>query len=478
MLLAMVAIAHGQGLLVNFDDQSFYRATSYLSTSPSDPLLAQLRDHLQSRAHELDPYEYERYRLRLELFGNYMLSNWSVRLLENLPLHSAYQSVFVANLTLHLAAASSAFWALGRFGQLQFSLRMFFLLSLAPSVLFDVFALAGWRGYMRELIFPFHNPIVLWAATVPRGTSLTFFFAALLLWLDAGDTARPGPRRSGPAILLATLSILAHRSMGLLLLGTGLSFWLVRRLVVGDPMVIVQRLRVREFLMLLNGLIAMVAVLKLVLLFAYGSAEIHILVPGSPQTAKGLLRSLVGMTAWIAATNLLVWWWLELRSEERVRSGEALRVGDGFFMVFVAFGALVLGLNVFQPSVSLWYGPLLYATEAGVRLVGVAHIVWWMLLAVCVMTHVAVGRSAVGERGLAASVLAVAVVAALQLSQSARNGAAVAEILNGEKLAIRARELLARPGTEAYRDEARYFHAVANEVRARHVEGRGGSSGR
>src|SRR5574341_151557 len=87
VLFLLIVVSHIGGLFTkDFDDPSFYRASSYISRFGDAPLLLQLRQNLEQAANELGFYRYERFRLRLDFPTNFFIMNWLVALLEELPL--------------------------------------------------------------------------------------------------------------------------------------------------------------------------------------------------------------------------------------------------------------------------------------------------------------------------------------------------------------------------------------------------------
>lgn len=453
----------GAFFIWDFDDKSLLRATSYMTRFPNDPLLSKLQEHLQSRSEELGTYRYLRYHVR---FGfpnspnNFMAQNWFVGVLEELPLYSGYQSVFLANLSIHLLAVGAAFLGFGRLFRSDATLfRLCFLLSLSPTILFYPIHI----GYL----FPFQNMFnnVLWSVSAPRGAALAFFFASLLFWLSIGGSAMSRAKRIAVALLLLAASIFSHRSMGLLLVGTTLVFAVSYHLLKVDPREMSRRLGFRRFLFLFNGLIAVVAISKLLFLLFYGSTEFHVLAPASTPNTTQLVKNILKLAFWTVATNLLAFHWLKLRVDDNAEDNNVLRAGDEFFRYLLPFAIIGIGLNVFHPGRILWWSSLHIPTEASVRITGLTHILWWMVFGIWLHSKL-LNRYKQGlQTSIAVVLLLLCVTTIVQVLLQDNKREAIAEIFDRGKLTIQSSVLLARPGIEAYADEARYYQAIANELR-------------
>jgi len=458
VLVFLVVMSNVDGATGNYDDFAFYRAASYMSRFPDDPLLEQLYDHFQSKAAQLSPVTYARYsvRLNVKIARNYVAQNILVSILDNLPLYSPYQSVFLAVLLLHLTAAMVVFavlaWGLGAKGDV---LRVAFLFSLASFLLFPVGKLLARSIHFPTFLFQFQSNQYFWFMPEVRGAALLFFFASLLLWHDVGLPVSRA-KRLGWALVLFIACLLSHRSSAFLFFTPALLLALFYRRCQYDPLRLAARIGLGRFLVVFNVLwMAMALVTFSLFTIFYGRENVSHLEVG---------------VFWAAAINLLVYLWLRMRLRQGPTEDILQRVGDRLAQYFIPFVILTLGANLvrFDDEALRWANPILFfLTEAGYRLIGVSHILWWMLAGL----YVYQGRKRVCPRAVQIGVAVVLVL--LCIGMVVRfvhdNAQRDADPFDRSLLTVRATSLLSRPGTGAYDSETVYYQAVANELRMRNV---------
>ncbi|MBI1883158.1 MAG: hypothetical protein HYS08_03000 [Chlamydiae bacterium] len=469
----IIIISSLRGLFANdFDDLSVYRASSYMSLSPKDPLLINLREHLEAHRDQLGEYRYQRYKLRLGTANNYLAQNWLIQLFEKFPLKSPYQSVFFANLFLHLLAGVSLFYVFGRlFLQEEWIVKSSFLLSSSPVLFFFLGSLmyyvhTGW------MFFPFNDNGVLWYENPSRSIALTFFYAALLLWMKLRDPSVSLFINVVGASALTVASVLSHLSMGLLLIGASVLvciFWYLSEFKVEN---LLRRFTFLRFSLFINGLIILTAFLKFLFLSINGITELHILKPGGSYTLKQFVGNSLILLCWCIATNLLSYLWLNLRQCQTTKDNSVLKTGDRLFLYFLPVAIMSIGLNVFHPSKDVGYFHSLVVTEGSLRIVGLAHVLWWMVLGIWLSSKYALYRRAL-PIVVSITLLFVCVAMGLQTFSRCNDPKIISRIFNKDELAIRSDLLLTKPATEVYKNEALYFQAIANQLRSRKYFGGG-----
>jgi hypothetical protein len=446
------------GATGNYDDFAFYRAASYMTRFPNDPLLKQLNDHFQSKAAQLDPITYARYsvRLNVEIAGNYVAQNILVGILDNLPLYSPYQSVFLAILLLHLVAAVTVFAVLDwRLGAESNVLRIAFLFSLVPFLLFPVGEFSAKSIRFLVFLFPFQSSQYSWFVPEVREAALLFFFASLLLWHDIGLPVSRA-KRLGLALMLFILCLLSHRSSAFLFFTPALLLALFYCRCKYDPLRLAARIGLGRFLVAFNLLwMAIAGVVFILFTMFYGRENISYLEVG---------------VFWAVATNLLVYLWLRIRLSTGPTEGVLQQAGDMFVRYLIPFSILTLGANLvrFNDEVLRWTNPVLFfLTEAGYRLIGVCHVLWWMLAGLCVYQERKYLRPRILQVGVAvvSVLLCIGMIVRFVQDNAQRNS----DLFDRSLLTVQATSLLSRPGVEAYDSETVYYQAVANELRMRNV---------
>jgi hypothetical protein len=471
ILFFVVLLFHIDNLTApsNLDDLSVYRANAYISRFPHDPLLDRLTDHLQQSKAELLNW-YPRYQWRLlKSSDDYIAQQVLVRMFENLPLYSAYQSVFLADLCLHMLAVTAVFLAFGTlFGSQSQVLCWTFLLSLLPVIFSPSFHLGGIGD-----LFPFQNIShhVFWYVAVPRGAALTFFFAALLLWLHTNESALSRTTHIGFTLLLVAASLLSHKSMGFLLLGTTLCFELGYRLCGCEPQKIAHRVGFWRFFLLLNGTLVLLAMVKLLCLFLAGFTEIGIFTTVSIPSSIRLSKKILKLLSWTIATNLLAYCWLKIQQDANGIESSLLRAGNHCFRYFVPFAIIGIGLNIFHPGewpmTSTWH----IITEASVRIIGLPHILWWMIFGIWLYAKL-VSRHKKAFLCIPSIIFLACITTVTSMFLEEKQSASISDIFNRKNLTIISSELLVLPGIDMYEDEILYFHAIANELKKKNTNPR------
>lgn len=438
-----------------YEDKSMYRACSYASRFSNDPLLKQLDDDL-SRISEVDPGTYAYLSGRLQLLRerpyNFVAQNVLVAVLEELPLYSAFQSVFFSHLFLHLLAACTVFWVLEwRFGKAAYVLQVGMLLSLVLNL-------------PRLVPIAYTSFHYLWSAPHPRGAAFLFFFACFLLWHDVGQVSVSMTKRFGLALLLAVASALSHLSMALLFFVPGLcvaGFYHFTKQVLWRW---VHRLGVKRCLVLFN--IALIAV-------ACAKVSSFWVLSGRGVTLEGLVVTRAALLS-IPVTNVLLYFWLKMRLRPDASDDQLVRAGDVFVVYLIAFSILAFGLNAVQLPPDLSAGGLdsyfFILFEGGMRFFAASHLLWWLVLGIYLYERLKHFRPRL-LRGMVTGILVFLCLGMTMVFVWAVDRDS--PVFDRSLLTVRASDLLAQRGVEAYygSGDVIFFSALANELRARNVTG-------
>lgn len=462
VLIFIIVVVNIIRITKDFDDLSVLRASSYLVRSGDDPLLARLHSHLDRHEAALGGWVHQRYLNRFEQANSYPLQNALIALAEELPLYSPFQSVFLSTLLLHLAAAGCLFWLctwlFGREGRV---LQLGLLLSSAhiamlmgifptPPLLFAPFLGAH---HATMWLTPYPTWDQTWLVPASRAAALLFFLGALLLWLAARQ--RPGKQRHLRllALLVLAAAFLAHISMALLFLLPALLIGAGYRLLRCDPASFGERFGWRATLLLYNLAIAAASALLLLVLVFFFTDRYHLLPPASQMIPRALLLS-----------NALLLAWLTLRGTPALAASPLRGVGDGLLALALPLTAGLTSAYLFDPLGAAQVDDLYLVLQARHRLAGLVHVLWWLLLALCLFAAALRWRLQVPRLAVTGVlVLLCALMTAKYEGALARDFA----WFDQELLQIRASTLLQREGITVYQDETRYYQSIANELHAR-----------
>jgi hypothetical protein len=203
---------------------------------------------------------------------------------------------------------------------------------------------------------------------------------------------------------------------------------------------------------------------KLALVLASGAQEIFIWQPPYARCGPNPTNLLAAMIllAWFLVTLITIRFWNGIVVNKSLPH-ETIECGSFLVRFFLPFSAVCIGLNAFHPSVDAYLGQFHLFFAGSLRLVALPNILWWLLLGLWVFAMAVPTREGAYTR-LLLILLVTCIVRAggtLYHLEHLPSGAFDQQILT-----VRTSELLSLPGREAYLDEARYFQAVANEIRA------------
>jgi hypothetical protein len=212
------------------------------------------------------------------------------------------------------------------------------------------------------------------------------------------------------------------------------------------------------FLGLFNLGVSLVAAIKFML--------INFLAPNS-IVSPGIEQMTIIL--WLIATNGLIYFWLKRHSEEANWGNSSLQAGgDLLFAYFVPFSIVSVGFNIFQPKENLQWGSLFFAYEAGHRFFAIVHLLWWILLGVLIYEYIK-NFKPIALRACAITLLFLMcfgmTIRFLQTVTPDR----IERIFRQELLIVQMDTVLARSGVKVYSNEVLYFQALANDLKARHV---------
>lgn len=463
VLLFVVVVANVIRMTKDFDDLSVLRASSYMARFADDPLLERLEQHLASNRDALGTWTYHRFQNRYDQVGSYTAQNWLIGLLERLPLASPFQSVFFSTLLLHLAAVVSLFalagWLFGvegrvvQLGLLLSVVHITMLMGIFPTqpLLFSPF-LAAHRGIVWLMPSPTWDQT--WLSPASRAAAMLFFLGALLLWHQAWQQQAKRWRSIVLALLLLLAALLCHHSMTLLFLLPALLIEGGYRLFRLDAATFAERAGWRRVLLLYNlgSLAACAALLVVLLRFFPGKVALF------PAQSRMLPASLL-------LSNALIAGWLILRTSAAFADSRLKRPGDALLGLVLPLTILVASGYVFEPIGAALVDDLYVLVQARNRLSGLVHLLWWLLLTLCLYAAALRWRLRLPRPAL------TGVLVLLCLLMSAKYEGALArdfDLFRRDLLTTRISPLLERRGIAAYEDDTLFFQAVANELRANH----------
>ena len=330
----------------SFDDVAVYRCVAYTCHAQSTPFFKQI---IQDIKHANLPQPlYETYRGRLlEFPNNYILQNITVPLFDRLPMISAYQAEFLANLAIHIASLILfmvvAWFLPGTAGVIAI---LFLLLSITPRLLVFISAVR---------LTPFFDMCSVWTNCVPRGAAALFFYTGLMAlfygksygWLLT-------------SLLFFMLSFAAHFSTGLMFSVLLVLFYFIAKSFFF--------LRSKFTIYLLtNGMVLIIAIATL--LIRYGSSTGHYLLTIDPYS-----------TIWLIILNFMLWTW----TNNRKLINQSPRTNFNLLLIqmYILSAILGCGLNLFNSDyMQLQRHDLYYLFQASVRELALPFFFFYLLLA-------------------------------------------------------------------------------------------------
>lgn len=451
---------HVTWLFNDHDDKSVLRAHAWVNAHPEDGMLERLNRHLDEHAEALGQKVYLDYRFRLNVQNVYMLPDWLVLKLERLPLVSAYQSVFLANLIIHLVAVLVLGLVLARvFG--GHGLVLLLLMVVGTVVLYP---------FRLEKSISHHS----WFTAYPRGAALTWFFAALVLGVSGWRRGLSGLGVGVGVFICLLMAYLGHSAHFAVLTSATVAALVITLLIRPlAPAALARAHGIGKFLLLFNGFIFVIIVLEMFLF--QGILEIRVIPELGPRPWNRLFFHLADLMV----VNLTMMAWLKLHLGEE-RSVFWPVGAEIFFNIFVVLAILMFALKFGIVTRQLQSSALAFAFfEGGQRVSGLVNLLVLLLLVMVGVHHFRWLRPFERFPGLV-QVGMVVILPLLSMGEglfvvdswaSMKNGEILAlEPFKGERLEVRISELLQRPGVETYDHMPRYFQAIANEMRERHVK--------
>lgn len=441
-LLVLVVGFHADAMRTNYNDKATHRAMAYFCASGEQhELVARLRGIWG----EGDPVD------RLSYCGSYALPNAFTRALERLPRYSAFQSVFLAHLGLHLLAVLFAVFALARIARLRtVEVCSILLLSLVPWL-----TIGSWAFPFANDFFGWHS----WRTSYPRGAAVLLGSVAALAWAPSLDVQRRFRVIMGGT--LTAFALLMHWQMAVLTIGLGCIAWVVPRVLRATAFLEDddrwRTLRRRLFFVGLAG-----AAVKggVVVAHLVGNKGIALSEVWATNTVRGAaIVGVVFAVFYFVASLWLVGRWRRVRHDAMP---SVAAIGDITSAVSLGVALLVLCTYPWSPTSHEWQDTwtiLLY--EPSRRLVAVGHLAWFTL-AWCAWRSTRHPFILAGQRTLVLCGLLGSVSLAYELARdsSART------IVGDETLMVACvSDVEGKPMRRL--DDYTVYHAIANEFEGR-----------
>ncbi len=437
----VLACMHVAALALNFNDKAVHRAMAYQCVYRDDPRITDVIARVHAVWPTGDPVD------RIQYCSSYWLPNHLTLLFERLPLYSAFQSVFLAHLTLHLFWLAVVLIVLRRaFGERSPLLVVGLLWTLVPWL-----TVIDWAFPFANSFFAWHT----WRTSYPRGSAILLTSVAALL-VHARHGTRWSPRATlGVAFALFAGALLMHREMAVMYAAIGLLGLALPKLTSEDE--------VRRFFVRAIPMCALLAVAKTVFVVAY--LHLRHAIPFAQIWVGGMraiaLVALGFAVLYYVQSRWLATWWVRARARLGAEDEGLLVIGDGLLRLLVPFALLVVALYPFAPHSHEWLDSIvILAYEPTRRIVGGAHFAWFLLAAI---TWVAYARGQRAWPRIAMGAAALAVLGGVALVYRAADGH-FAEVRDTELLHVTVDDVhgVDPSSLGAYRA----YHAIANEMRS------------
>lgn len=444
-ILAVLVGLHLDAMRTNYNDKATHLAMVY-HCRYGDAEGAAITDRLREAWGDGDPLD------RLSYCSSYPLPNALTLALDRLPHATAFQSVFLAHLFLHLAATLLALAALRvSLGAGLRDLSFALLVSLLPWV-----TLAPWSFPYANEFFGWHS----WRTSYPRGAAvlLTMVAAAVLVGRQSGGAA---PRTR---YLISAGTLLLAGSM----------HWqmaVMSAAVLGIVFFIPRLLRTRGFLdrdedwrrLQRRGLVLSAAILGVKLAALVGHLTMNRDVPIDGIWDSWGVRAIatvgVGFAIFYCLASL---WLIKVWRSHRSRVPEQRReFGDAVAAVLAGMAFVVLGSYPLSPTSHEWVdGVTILLYEPTRRIIAIGHLAWFVLAWFVFRARF----RASPHRAVRPWILLFAATGALALAYgTVRDTEARATVMSRDLLEITLDDVSGK--TMRQPDDYRVYHAIANEYR-------------
>jgi hypothetical protein len=457
LALGMVVAAHVSDLSADHDDKGYYRAASYAMRYGNTAMKQDIRTDLIKKG-------YENAALRLSWGSYYVANTYLVALFEKLPIYSAFQTVFLAHLSLHLIAL------------LFLLLTLWLLFGASAGLLFPIFLLSLTSCvFVCDWLFPFANHFfspVTWITCYPRGSATLFVFTALLCFMPQGTSRIPFVARLIMGCFLLGLSFLCHSAEAEIYGAVLVAALAVYRFGKIDfPAIFKFPGKVKKMLWVINLIIASIIFVKtvgfilyVVLMGSFSPSHLY----GSNSIRAFAAISVVLFLLYLLATNALILFWAGVRRVAD-ESDSLTQIGDHLFRFFVPFAVVLLGLYPLSPTSydNLNTNTLLFY-EASRRLMGMPHILWWMVFGIGLYLKYGRTRRRIVHRVLFAWLFLIFLSMGMDIRVSFKENPGVVHrlLLNKTLVCLRESEIPDASSVNAL-TENEIYHTIVNEFRSR-----------
>ncbi len=372
-----VVVAYITSLSSNHNDKAVHRACAYEVGAAGTEAYAQVHALMEQQWHGVSSPQ-----RRLSYCSSYFLPTRATYFLEHhLRLHSAFQSVFIVQLTLHLLMlllVVAVLWT--QHGQ-KVALQVAWCLA---------FSLLPWQS-IATWLFPFSNAFFSpqsWRTPYPRGAAQLGVFGAFALWTLARD--RKQKLLAGIPLLFA---LAMHHAMAALN---------AMAIVVG--VLAVSRLQLLELpsalfrkrMITLGVSAALLSCVKGAVNIAYLHWGLNLafaqLWPGLGLRVVVFLSAVFAALYWLSSWGLLALW----RSNRDDPESALTKLGDGCARAMIALAFLIAVGYPFAPTAHDWdssIGVLFY--EPPRRILGAAHLTFFVLAGIVITRKLAIHALAI-----------------------------------------------------------------------------------
>ena len=455
--MAMIFTAHVANLGNDLDDKGYYRAVPYTTHFAHNAITSDILADLTKKGYTT-PVE------RMK-WGSYYFANTALVLFfEKLPLYSAFQSVFLAHLTLHLIGLLFLFFiAKYKFRKNGCYVFCLFALSLSSSIL------------VCDWLFPFATNFFApytWITCYPRGPSVLYFFIALVCFLPDRNSNMPSVFSLIIGCAMLCLSFMAHRG-GVQVYGAVFILTIIfhRLWKINYPFLFQSSVMVKKIVWTVNVLIAAIIIIKMGALISYLSFKGSFSMRGLYATnwvRSTMMASNIFFLLYLFASNALITFWAGTRRTAD-ETNQMVSLGDHLFKIFVPFMIVTLGLFPLLPtSFDNAHIETFFLYEASRRIMGMTHILWWMVFGIGLYLSFYKRFQYAFNKVIVGWMLIILLSMTMNIYVSFKKNPGVVHrfLLNKRILTLKSSEIPAAGAANALTEDEIY-HTIVNEYRAR-----------